>query len=1340
MNKTVRLSIPFIMAGLLLHILISLAGASSRAVAALSSGDSNAPTPVNAQSSAFTYQGRLSDQGSGPITGTCDFWFSLYDTPTGQNQIGPTLERDSVLLKDGYFTIGDLDFGSDAFPGDERYLEITAACPAGEGTPETFERQAITSAPYAMHSTTAATVPWSGLVDVPEGFADGVDDGLTSVSWTDILSRPPGLDDGDDDTLYYPGTGLTLVSNTFAISSTYRLPQSCAGGAIAMWNGNVWVCGEAGVSEGWSLTGNMSTTAGVNFLGTTDDEPLQLHVNGNRVLRLEPNATSPNILGGYSGNSVGTGFFGATIGGGGRDLAINEISNNFSTIAGGAGNTASGYAASIGGGEGNWADGNYSNASGGSGNTTSGTYATLGGGQSNIITGTHATIAGGGYNQAFTAFSAIGGGYSNVVSSTYATVSGGFENQATGAYASLGGGSYNNASASYSTIAGGGPSDPGNPSTSNNQVFDEYGTISGGGGNTAGDGDDGNPTTQPFSTVGGGENNRAENGYATISGGNGNLASGYACSIGGGVSNGASANYATVAGGTGNLAAGQYTSIGGGRNNSASSNYATVGGGYNNVVAANIGTIPGGVNNYVGGNYSLAAGMQASAEHAGTFVWSDSSGSFASTAPDQFLIDASGGVGIGTNSPTSMLTVNGSAVIQGGSVISVSTIAAHYMLQDPRAVFASEDLIYVTGYATNTLSIWNVTDPTNYALIGYTTSNLIRPQDTQVVGNRAYVISSSNNRLVVQDVSNPANPDSLGSTTDYLNNPVAVHVSGKYAYVASNGLYSGLSVFDVTDPTAIVATDFISSSLQGTSDVFVSDTYAYVTSEQDNQLIVFDISNPSAVSMAGYTSESLLAPIQVYISGIYAYVLSRDTNAVVIFDISDPTQIVQVGQVGQAETGLIRPRSIYVSGDRAYVAYQGDAVTGLQCGLAVLDVSDPANIAVLNVIDMSDWQGSPEPTSVTGYGERIYLTNERTDSVTIFEINHLETPAVVTGELQAGHLDVSDDATIEGDVSIHGGLNVGPSGAHIEGTLSVTGGRGSYGASYIEGPLGIGSVSVVISDTEFITRTLQLYLPTHALDVAGEARFRVNDYNNLVVRSPNAGGDEDAYIDFIPAEQTDVITPSARIEFDASDPITHTTSINFYTQGPNDSNMISRLQISEDGHLLPEFGNSYLLGDASHPWLAVYANNFVTISDANQKENITALPYGLAEVTALKPVSFTWIGESDDGQHYGLIAQEVREVLPDLVYGDEAQGEVLSMNYSELVPVLVNAVQEQQQEIDHQAEQIAAMEARLAALEKGQSGSGSGLRHVNAFTVFALVGFMLGATVIFRKRQKGEGI
>jgi hypothetical protein len=1341
MNKTVRFYIPFVLAGLFLYGIFSVVGTSSRVTAAQSPDIHDDASLDTSQSSAFTYQGRLSDQEGSPITGTCDFWFSLFDSLTGQTQIGPTLERSSVQLKDGYFTIGDLDFGSDAFPGDDRFLEISADCPAGQGAPETFERQAITSAPYAMHSASAASVPWSGLLDVPKGFADGEDNGLTSVSWTDILSRPPGLDDGDDNTIYFPGTGLSLNSNTFAISSTFRLPQSCGGGAVAMWSGSAWVCGEAGSGEGWSLTGNMSTTAGINYLGTNDDEPLQLHVNGIRALWLEPNTTSPNLIGGYSGNSVSTGFFGSTIGGGGRDLAINQVTNNFSTIAGGAGNTASGYATSIGGGEGNWAGGNYSNA---------------GGGQNNAITGTYATIAGGGYNQIFTTYSTVGGGYGNVVSGTFATISGGSVNEAKGAFATAGGGAYNSALASYATIAGGGPSDLGNPTTSNNQVFDEYGTVGGGGGNVAGNAGDSDPTTQPYSTVGGGENNQAVNGYATIAGGNSNLSSGYAAFIGGGLANEATANYATVAGGTGNQATGQYSTISGGRNNSANNNYSsiggggynassagftTIGGGYGNVVTATYGTIPGGMDNYVSGNYSFAAGMQASAEHEGTFVWSDSTGGFASTAPNQFLIDASGGVGIGTNNPTHMLTVEGSTAIQGGSAITVSTIMAHVMLQQPSAVFATEDLIYVTGYSTNTLSTWNVADPTNYNFVGYTTFQLGGPVDIQVVGNRAYVASHERDMLTILDISDPADISHVGDTSDNLDGPVAVYVSGKYAYVASSGInggYDGLVTFDVTDaPSELKATGFITSSLQGTSDVFVSGAYAYVTSEYNNRLVIFDVSDPRNITLAGYTSASLLAPVQVAISGMYAYVLSRDTNAVVVFDISDPSSILKVGQV---ETSLTRPRSIYVSGDRTYIAYEGAADTGEQCGLAVLDVSIPTNIQALNIIDMSDWlveQIPPKPVAVTGYGEYLYLVNEKHDSVTIFEINHLETPVVKTGELQTAHLDVSDDAVIEGELSVSGGLNVGPSGALIEGALSVEG----EGDSYIQGRLGIGPVGTVITVSVSLTESQEvtLYHPTHQLDVDGEARFRVNDHNNLILRSSNTGSDEDAYIDLIHFDQTTVLTPSARIEFDAADPITHTTNLKFYTQGSDDSQMHSRLEITSDGDVRPGENGIHQLGTPDHAWLVVYANDFVTVSDASMKENIATLPYGLAELAALRPVAFTWAGNPEDGQHYGLIAQEVREILPDLVYGDEDQGEMLSMNYSELVPVLVNAVQEQEQQIDQQAEQIASMEARLAALEKGQSGSDGWLQNVNYIAMIALVGFMLGGTVIFRNRQKGGG-
>jgi hypothetical protein len=71
-------------------------------------------------------------------------------------------------------------------------------------------------------------------------------------------------------------------------------------------------------------------------------------------------------------------------------------------------------------------------------------------------------------------------------------------------------------------------------------------------------------------------------------------------------------------------------------------------------------TIPGGYQNQASGDYSLAAGYRAKAKHAGTFVWADNTAvDFASTATNQFLIRASGGVGIGTRSPQCPLDVAG---------------------------------------------------------------------------------------------------------------------------------------------------------------------------------------------------------------------------------------------------------------------------------------------------------------------------------------------------------------------------------------------------------------------------------------------------------------------------------------------------------------------------------------------------------------------------------------------------------------------------------------------------------------------------------------------------------
>jgi hypothetical protein len=92
--------------------------------------------------------------------------------------------------------------------------------------------------------------------------------------------------------------------------------------------------------------------------------------------------------------------------------------------------------------------------------------------------------------------------------------------------------------------------------------------------------------------------------------------------------------------------------VGGGYQNTASNRYATVGGGTRNTASGRFATVAGGLDNTASGYASFAAGFFAQANHEGTFVWADRTGtSFASTGLNQFLIRAGGGVGINTNNP-----------------------------------------------------------------------------------------------------------------------------------------------------------------------------------------------------------------------------------------------------------------------------------------------------------------------------------------------------------------------------------------------------------------------------------------------------------------------------------------------------------------------------------------------------------------------------------------------------------------------------------------------------------------------------------------------------------------
>jgi len=219
-----------------------------------------------------------------------------------------------------------------------------------------------------------------------------------------------------------------------------------------------------------------------------------------------------------------------------------------------------------------------------------------------------------------------------------------------------------------------------------NTVFGNFGTVGGGLKNTAGYAST-NFDDARAATVAGGENNTAGNAWATVGGGQFNTAIGVFATVGGGQLNINSGFYATVGGGAGNTNSGFVATVGGGLKNTSGGSAATVGGGSANTSSGTGATVPGGALNSAAGDYSFAAGLQARANHAGTFVWGDSTeADFASTATNQFLIRASGGVGIGTGSPGAQLdvassgntTIRISGPVGGGPGVAVACEFATY--------------------------------------------------------------------------------------------------------------------------------------------------------------------------------------------------------------------------------------------------------------------------------------------------------------------------------------------------------------------------------------------------------------------------------------------------------------------------------------------------------------------------------------------------------------------------------------------------------------------------------------------------------------------------------------
>jgi hypothetical protein len=117
--------------------------------------------------------------------------------------------------------------------------------------------------------------------------------------------------------------------------------------------------------------------------------------------------------------------------------------------------------------------------------------------------------------------------------------------------------------------------------------------------------------------------------------------------------------------------------------------------------------------------------------------------------------------------------------------------------------------------------------------------------------------------------------------------------------------------------------------------------------------------------------------------------------------------------------------------------------------------------------------------------------------------------------------------------------------------------------------------------------------------------------------------------------------------------------------------------------------NVYNVGSIS---VTSSGTTYNTTSDRRLKDNIEPIADATDKLMSMKPVTHTWIANPEAPSVHGFIAQEMQEVVPEAVSGEDGGEEMMSMDYGRITPVLVAALQEAINEIKALEERLTKME------------------------------------------------
>jgi hypothetical protein len=165
--------------------------------------------------------------------------------------------------------------------------------------------------------------------------------------------------------------------------------------------------------------------------------------------------------------------------------------------------------------------------------------------------------------------------------------------------------------------------------------------------------------------------------------------------------------------------------------------------------------------------------------------------------------------------------------------------------------------------------------------------------------------------------------------------------------------------------------------------------------------------------------------------------------------------------------------------------------------------------------------------------------------------------------------------------------------------------------------------------------------------------------------------------------------------------------VSVYSGTINSNNGTFNAYVTFGGNIYPATDNSVSCGTSANRWTAIYAvNGTIQTSSATKKSNIVPLTNSTALniVNDFKPSSYQWIDDPTNSTNFGLIAEDVQSTMnkfnipayEGLLYvPPTGSTDSMGINYSNIIPFLIGAVQQLSSQVTTLQAQVAELQAKI---------------------------------------------